>query len=361
LNRSNVQPRQYNTTLGVQRRIWFGTVLDVAYVGNFGRHLGQSTQLNNVGYGVRFLKESLDPSRTVPQPLDDDFLRPYKGYSGIPFFSFEGNSSYHSLQASAQRRFADGFQFGAAYTWSRAMDYGDDDNPGVATFVSRREWNYGRSAFDRRHIFAVNYLWEVPGKGLSNRVLRTIAGGWQISGITRFQSGAPLRLSASLTAGCTAGLPCSDDPKVNFGTDITGGGDGWRAVMSSNPVIPKSQRTIARFFDTSVFSPPALGEQVTDMAGVMRVLALGNTPRGFATGPGINNTDLALFKNFSIREKLKAQFRFEAYNAFNHTQFSDVGVTARWNQSGVQDNAEFGKITGSRDPRILQLAIRLSF
>ena len=128
--------------------------------------------------------------------LDDDFLRPYKGYSGIPFFNFQGNSSYHSLQVSAQRRFAKGFQFGAVYTWSRAMDYGDDDNPGVVTFVSRREFNYGNSAFDRRQIFAVNYLWEAPGKGIGNPVLRAVAGGWQISGITRFQSGAPLRLTA---------------------------------------------------------------------------------------------------------------------------------------------------------------------
>jgi hypothetical protein len=363
LNRHNVQPRQYNMTLGMQRRIPFGTVLDVAYVGNLGRHLGQTAQLNNLPYGVKFLPQSFDPSQTRPQALPDNFLRPYKGYAGVPFFGFEGNSSYHSLQASAQRRFAKGLQFGAVYTWSKGMDYGDGDNPGVATFVSRREWNYGRADYDRRHIFAVNYLWEVPGKGLQNQILRTIAGGWQVSGLTRFQSGAPLRLSASLTTGgCTAGAPgCAVTTANNFGTDITGGGDGWRAVMSGNPVLSKSERTIDRFFDSSVFSPPALAQQVTDMAGVLRVLALGNTPRGFATGPGINNTDLALFKNFAIHERLKAQLRFEAYNAFNHTQFSGVGTEARWNQAGVQDNAEFGRLTDARDPRIVQVAIRLSF
>ncbi len=362
LNRSNVQPRQYNAMLSIQRRIPFGTVLDVAYVGNFGRHLGQSAQLNNLPYGVRFLPSSWDPSRTTPQAYDDNFLRPYKGYAGIPFFSFEGNSNYHSLQASAQRRFSKGFQFGAAYTWSKAMDYGDGDNPGVATFVSRKEWNYGPSDYDRRHIFAINYLWEVPGKGLRNPALRLIAGGWQISGITRLQSGSPLRLSASLTTGCTPGAAvCAATTANNFGTDITGGGDGWRAVMSGAPTLPKSERTIGRFFNTSVFSPPALAQQITDMAGVMRVLALGNTPRGFATGPGINNTDLALFKNFTIHEKLKTQFRFEAYNAFNHTQFDSVGTSARWNQSGVQDQASFGKVTGARDPRIMQMAVRIEF
>ncbi|MDQ2949012.1 MAG: hypothetical protein M3Y27_24235 [Acidobacteriota bacterium] len=68
--------------------------------------------------------------------------------------------------------------------------------------------------------------------------------------------------------------------------------------------------------------------QVTDLAGVMRVLALGNTPFTFARGPGIANTDLAVFKNFKLKERLTAQFRAEGYNAFNHTQFSTVGLEA---------------------------------
>jgi hypothetical protein len=82
--------------------------------------------------------------------------------------------------------------------------------------------------------------------------MRGIAGGWQISGITRFQSGAPLRLATS-HGRCTAGRPCSDNLNLNFGADITGGGDGWRAVMSANPAMPKSDRTIDRSFNTSVF------------------------------------------------------------------------------------------------------------
>ena len=131
--------------------------------------------------------------------------------------------------------------------------------------------------------------------------------------------------------------------------------------MSGNPVLPKSSRTLDHWFNTSVFSPPALAQQVTDLAGVVRVLARGNTPKTFARGPGINNTDLALFKNFMIREKLSSQLRIEAYNVFNHTQFSGVGTTAQWDQSGAQTNASFGRITSARDPRIMQLAFRLSF
>ena len=106
--------------------------------------------------------------------------------------------------------------------------------------------------------------------------------------------------------------------------------------MSGNPVLPKDQRTVNQYFDTSVFSPPALAEQVTDMAGVLRVLALGNTPVTFARGPGLNNTDLTLFKNFKFQEKVNLRFQIEAYNVFNHTQFSGVGTSAQWDQSGAQ-------------------------
>ena len=298
----------------------------------------------------------------MPQALPDDFLRPYQGYAGIPFLNFDGNSSYHSLQVSAQRRFTRGLQIGAVYTWSKAMAYADGDQGGVSTFVSRREFDYGEASYDRTHVFALNYLWNVPGSGIRNRFLKGIAGGWQISGITRFQSGAPLSLSASLKTGCSGGpVPCVSTNTNNYGTDITGGGDGWRAVMSANAVLPKDQRTITQWFNASVFSPPALAQHVTDMAGVLRVLATGNTPSTFARGPGINNTDLALFKNFKIREKLNTQFRAEAYNVFNHTQFSGVGTTAQWDQSGAQVNTSFGKITSARDPRIMQLAVRLVF
>lgn len=167
------------------------------------------------------------------------------------------------------------------------MAYTDGDQGNVVTFVSRREFNYGEATYDRAHVFALNYLWAVPGSNIRNAALRGVVGGWQISGITRFQSGAPLRLSASLKTGCSiASAPCAATTTNNFGTDITGGGDGWRAHMSGNPVLPKDQRTVNQYFDTSVFSPPALAQQVTDMAGVMRVLALGNTPATFARGPG---------------------------------------------------------------------------
>jgi len=229
------------------------------------------------------------------------------------------------------------------------MDYTDNDKSAVTTQVSRREFNYGPATYDRTHVFAMNYLWEIPKTGLNNGFLKQVLDGWQINGITRYVSGPPLRM-AILGAG-----------NLLNAVDITGGGDGWRAAMSGNPVVPGDQRTVEKWFDTSVFSAPA-NAVPTNSAGIQSILARGNTPIGFAKGPGIGNWDVAIYKTFPLHEKVKLQFRAEAYNAFNHTQFSAVNVTPTWNlTTGAQTNAQFGQVTSARDPRIMQFAVRLSF
>ncbi len=368
LDRNNSPAVLYNTSLDIQRRLPLNFVLDVGYVGTFGRHIGTTTQLNNVPFGTRFLASSLDPTQSKPQALGDDFLRQYRGYGGIPYVSFNSNSNYHGLQTSLQRRFSNGFQLGAVYAWSKAMDYSNDDKGDVGTYLDK-SWFYGLSSYDRTHVLAVNYLWNLPGDKIKNGFLRNVLGGWQISGITRWQSGSPLSLTANLKTGCTTGYPCFTSTN-NFGTDIMGGGGGvdtWRAVQKGNPTLPKNQQTVDRWFDTSVFSPPALAGQVSDMAGVQRVLATMNVGRRILRGPGINNTDLALFKNFKVAGSLQAQFRAEAYNVFNHTQFDNPStgtnnpMTAVWDQSGVQTNPSFGHLDNARDARIIQLAIQVKF
>jgi carboxypeptidase family protein len=352
LNRSNEPPVVYNTSLGIQRNVGFDTVVDVAYVGSFGRHIGQTTDINALPYGTRFLPSSLDPTNGN-RPYTDDYLRPYQGYGSIKWLQFDGNSSYHSLQVQAIRRFSHGLQFGVAWTWSKAMAYSDGDQGTVSTFASRREFDYGLATYDRTHVLAINYLWSLPrlSKLINHTVVRGVFDGWQVSGITRFQSGSPLSL----------GVLGSGD--LDGSLDITGGGDGWRAVMSGDPNLPKSQRTVERYFNTAVFSPPGVGGPAPkDLAAVNRILALGNTSSAFGRGPGLNNWDLSLFKNIRIREKLDLQFRAEAYNAFNHTQFSTVNTDAKWNYAtGAVTSAQFGQITGARDPRILQFALRLNF
>ncbi len=200
---------------------------------------------------------------------------------------------------------------------------------------------------------AINYLWNIPrlGRVVNNPLVHRVFDGWQLSGITRFQSGSPLSLGNLSTGNLDGAL------------DITGGGDGWRAVMTGNPILPKSERTVERYFNIAAFAPPGVGGPTpNNPAAVQGILALGNTPNTFGRGPGLNNWDLSLFKNIPVREKLTMQFRAEAYNAFNHTQFSAVNTTPKWTYAtGAVTAAQFGQITAARDPRILQFALRLNF
>jgi hypothetical protein len=288
------------------------------------------------------------------KPFTDDYLRPYQGYGSIKWLQFDGNSSYHSLQAQVRRRFSKGLQFGAAWTWSKAMAYSDGDQGAVSTYVARREFDYGEATYDRTHVVAINYLWELPhlSKVVRNGFIKQAFDGWQVAGITRFSSGAPLSIGTLGTGALDSSL------------DLTGGGDGWRPVMTGNPVLPKDQRTVDEYFNTAAFAPPGVGGKVpTDLAGVRTILALGNTPATFARGPGINNWNLSLFKNFRfLNERIGAQFRAEAYNAFNHTQFSTVNVSPKWTYTtGVVSAAQFGQVTAARDPRVMQFALRLTF
>lgn len=325
----------YQMSFGIQRNVGFNTVVDVAYAGNLGRHLGQTRQINNVPYGARFLAQNIDP--TTNTPLPDNFFRPYYGYAGLPYLEFAGTSSYHSMQTQVKRSFSRGLQYGAAWTWSKAMNYGDEYHSGVASFNSPRFWNYGPGGYDRTHTLVGNWVWDVPkaSRLWANPVMQWVFDNWQVSGICAFVSGSPRGASLSLADGA----------------DLTGGGDGNTVVMTGNAFLPKSEQTFSRFFNTSVFARPAKGDRGSGAAA----------SRYAFRGPGINNWDLTFFKNVPVKERVTFQFRWEMYNAFNHTQFDGVDAAARFDAQGNQINTRLGEITSARSPRVQQLSLRLSF
>jgi hypothetical protein len=324
----------YNLSLGVQRQIGFQTVLDVAYVGTMGRHLGQTVQLNTLPYGVRFQSQNIDS--TTGSALPDAFLRPYYGYGNLPYLFFGSSSNYHSLQVQLRRSFRKGLQYGMAYTWARSMNYGDGYNDSVARYVNPRIWNYGPSPSDRTQTLALNWVWDLPkaSRLAPNAVVKAVFDNWQFSGIATFATGLPKGVSLSLSDGA----------------DLTGGGDGNSVVMTANPTL-SSGRTVDRYFDTSVFQRPVKGSIGSGAAATLNAFRL----------PGINNFDLSFFKNIPVKERLRFQLRWEMYNAFNHTQFTGANTTAQFDASGKQINGAFGQLNATRDPRIQQMALRVSF
>ncbi len=327
-------PSVYNFSFGIQHDLGFATVLDVAYVGSLGRHLDQSRNINAVPYGARFLPQNADPSNPAT-PLNDNFFRPYSGWGSITLRENASTSNYNSLQLSLNRRFAKGLQFGLAYTWAKTMDFTDTDGGGVAQFRPIRIWNYGKAGFDQTHILVINYTWDLPGGSriLPNRVTRLLMDNWQLSGITSFFSGFP------------AGIGFSTVDAV----DITGGGDGARIIVNGKAALPHGERSFSRWFDPNVFARPPRGD-------------FGNAPKDVIRLPGANNWDIAFFKNFPVKSEGRYfQLRWEMYNAFNHTQFSGIDTTARFDAQGRQVNARFGEVTGTRTERRMQASLRFTF
>lgn len=325
-------PTVMNMSFTVQRNIGRGTVVDVGYVGSLGRHLSWLRSLQDIPLGSRFLPANADPTNTRV-PLPDAFLRPIAGYNGVSINENNSSSNYHSLQVTANRRFVQNLEMGLAWTWSKSLDYNDGDFGAINTVAPLREWNYGLAGFDRRHVVKINWLWSLPQRKWAFKPVGAVLNGWQISGITSFQSGAPVNVGYSLVAA----TDLSGTPSISPRIQIVG-----------DPVLPKGDRTFYRNFRTDVFRVPSAG-------------SLGFLSKNVLTGPGINNWDLAIFKNFNIREGLRLQFRSEFYNAFNHTQFSSFDSTARFDATGNQVNSQFGQFTAARDPRIVQVAIRLQF
>lgn len=335
-------PVFYNYSLGVQRSIGFQAVLDVAYVGNLGRHLGQSIDLNALPPGTRFMAANQDPT-SPGKPLADNFLRTHTGVGTIPYSEFSGTSNYNALQVSLTRRFTHNLSFGANYTWSKTLDFSDTTGASVANFAPLHAYNYGLAGYDRDHAVKINWLWSLPKASAlwDNRVIREGFDNWQLSGIASFVRGAPQGIALN-----------------SSGVDLTGGTDGPRVLLTGNPVLPHGSRTVLSYFNTSVVTEPPVN---TVGGNGQYSNFVGNARKVVFRGPGTNNWDVALFKNILIKERLSIQLRGEFYNLFNHPSFNTVDNTAIFNATGKQTSNGFGQISGDAGPRQVQLAGRISF
>jgi hypothetical protein len=365
----------FNATLGIQRRVPWGMVVDVAYVGTWGRHLTQQLNLNANSYGTNFNPANKDSSQTpktfflpgggsVTQQvaLPGNFLVPTQGYGSIDLRSYGGTSNYNSLQAQLTKRMSKGLEFGAVWTWSKAMDFANSgqtsaNDATVANFLPLRFWNYGEASFDRTQNVVFHFLWDVPKAShlWNNAFVRGVFDDWQYSGITELVSGAPMTISTTSKTG--AGFP-----------DFTGGGDGTRFLVTGNPILPKSKRSIYGFFNPSVFIEPPVGTFANP--NIPTLATPGLIGRWVFRGPGTNNFDMALEKNIPIKERVKLKLRGEAYNVFNHPSFDGVNTQVQFNTGSASvvpfvipssNTNPSGWVNSERQARIMQLSARISF
>jgi hypothetical protein len=331
-------PTVYNWSIGVQHALPWNLIADVAYVGNAGRNQPVTRQINDLPYGTQLLPENADPTNGG-QPKAMDYLRPYRGYGTIGVRDWTGYNDYHSIQVGVNRRFSRGFAFGASYTGMKRKAIGTFDPFLSEADNKARNYTYQNS---RPHTFVINYNYEFPNASnrWDNLFARLALDGWQVSGVTIFQSQNRAGFSYTFTGAPT--------------NDLSGNGYARRVTLTCDPNLPSSERTFQRQFRTECISPGG---------GPNDPYYMGTSTLDEYHPPGYVNSDITFFKNFAIGSNT-LQFRAELYNAFNTTQYEGVDTGAVFNyQTGIQTDQNFGSITGVRanSNRVIQLGIRFRF
>ncbi len=276
-----------------------------------------------------------------------DLLRTaFHGYGNIARLQDTANSIYNALQVSARRTVGD-LQVSLAYTYSHSIDDSSDrfDNLFVNAFDPAA--NRGSSQFDQRHSLAISYIYALPffkGTGLTHNVL----GGWQISGITIAQTGLPFTVTNATTFGDNAGVGNGSLVVGNSRPDLVSGQDPYKVTAAQKAAA-------AGTFGPLYYNPAAFA--------IPTGLTFGNVGRDTLYLPGRLNFDFGLFKRFAFTERTGLDFKWEAFNVFNHTQFgtcaSGGGCTSPISSSLGSSN--FLHLTHAHDPRRMQFGLRLYF
>ncbi|MEO8100047.1 MAG: hypothetical protein ABI811_20270 [Acidobacteriota bacterium] len=233
-DRKTGRPVTYNYSFGIQQDIGRGIIADVKCVGSLSRHLAGRRDINTLPFGTRFLPQNIDRTTANGAPLPNELLRPFPGYGGITIIERNLSSHYNSMQATLNRRFSSGFQFGIAYTYAKSLDYGSDERgAGLPVYLDPKR-SYGKSSFDQTHVLAANWQYDLPSSKAKNFV-GSVSRGWQISGVAAFSSGIPLGIN-QVVAG---------------GVDLLGGGDPGRVNATCNLNLSHYDKTATKFFNTA--------------------------------------------------------------------------------------------------------------
>ncbi|HZE80965.1 MAG TPA: TonB-dependent receptor [Candidatus Polarisedimenticolia bacterium] len=343
-------PYSQQWNLDVQQSMGRGWLFDVGYVGNKGTHLVGVIDINQVAPGAALAAGIVVPGQILGcDATNSNFgscststlarllnrIRPFVGYGTIGQISPRFYSNYNSLQLSAEKRFTGNSAVNFFYTWSHALTDNQSDRSTGIQNSSCLVCDYGRATLDRRHVFTGNYIYELPWRRSQQGLVGHLLGGYEFSGILTINSGLPFTVFTARGDGDPAAVGVNTSGAPNNGSVATP-----RPNQISNP--NNGPKTFTQFFNTAAFA------RVT-VAG-----ASGNERRGAVNGPGLWRYDMALLKNTRIRESMNLQFRAEAFNLFNHTNFQTVGTT-------LTTTSTFGRVTAVRDPRILQLALKLAF
>lgn len=352
-------PYAQNFNLTVERQLPGAAVLSLAYVGALARHLiivretdpginpaGCAADPTCVAY--RAIQSAVYPNNF---PLDGSI------FSGDANDQTSGISNYNSFQATLNKHVSHGLQFFAAYTWSKAMDDGSGfensafGGGGFGGYGGLRATNpfnqtladYGPSVYDATHRLVINYTYDIPPiHHFSNSAAKRFVEGWRMSGVTTFQSGFALDVIdagyRSLTCTALIFSACWDVPNAVSAAQYYNPRTSSLVNATKGGTTPHDHY----WFNPNAFSREAIG-------------TMGNAGRSPLRGPGINNFDWGFYKDTNITERTRLELRFEFFNLFNHTQFSDNSISTNIN------SGNFGRVLSAQPSRIIQLAAKFYF
>ena len=341
-------PYTQQYSLDLQQQVTPTLLLDIGYVGNLSRHLLGQVDINQLRPGAFAATGQFNAviaaggfaTAVQERPLNQ--IRPYKGYGPINAVESIFSSNYNGLQVSMQKRFSGNSLLNVNYTFSRALTNNQSDRSTAPQNTYNIAGEYGRSALDRSNILTINGVWELPWYRAQHGLVGHLVGGWELSGIFAANSGLPLTITMSGNLTLPDGSRAVDAAGLGvIGTSAA----SLRPNQVSNPRDGNGQtlKTRLNWFNKLAFSAPTAAS-----------LQPGNERRGVTNGPGYWRVDPGVFRNFKIYENVAFQFRAEGYNVLNHTNWATVGTAAT-------TLSTFGTITSTRDPRILQLAGKLTF
>lgn len=364
-------PYSQQWSLDVQRQFRGTWLADIGYYGSNGIHLPGFEDLNQAPVASYLNCTAATPcfagpgantaactvtggcavvisapiNNATPKSNQLNVLRPYTGYGPGLFFVNLFTSNYNSLQAQVQKRFSGNSMVNVSYTWSHGLttDPADRSTGGAALPQVTGDFrnNYGPTIADRRHVLTANFVYDLPFYKTQQGLIGHLAGGWEVSGVQTFQTGLPL--TAVLGNGTCFGTPgatCNDP--TGSGCLLGASPLGCRPNQVGDP-NSGAPRTYASWFNTAAFAAPSAAQTTvtTERPGAIR-------------GPGFWRTDLSLFKNMKFTERFTGQLRFETFNTFNHTNPICCASTSLI-------STLYNQVTSTRDPRILQLGMKVNF
>jgi hypothetical protein len=313
----------HNWFVSIQRQLPLGILVDLAYVGNRAVDLATINDLNQAR------------PNAINENTNIEDRRPNRAYSSISGTVANGFSNYHGLQIRVEKRSEKGLYFLNSFTWSKAIDNSsqafDSSNGNGTSFqdIYNIAADKGISNYDRKFNNITSIVYELPFK-TGHRAADLAVRGWQLNSIVNLRTGEPFTMTYTAPARSQV---------APFLTLL--GFNAFRPNISGDPLTPKAQRSVTSYLSRATVSIPNYWEP------------FGNAGRNITRGFAFYQFDLGAVKNFAITERFHVQFRAEAFNLFNRSNFRAPNA----NISAVT----FGTITSTYDPRQLQLALKLQF